>query len=304
MHTSVDRLATSIGGVLEAHGGERFSDRPHQWRRRLGEDDSFPIEAILVAEWLTMTSPLPPGLTACSRWQLLELNATLPAMVRVALDPRTGQGSVRVDVGVHGDDIENDEPFVDRVREGWQSLGVARRRLPRAASLDTMATSNKADPLAGSEPGPDLQALIVAAGWHCVQRAAGALSVELDVPHQSIHAFVTAESRSGVRAYVELGRHAVSSEASREAVALFLLCAATVTRLVRPIVDGHGRGPRPGLEVRWAIAPTGEEVSHALQALSVVCRCVATEVDALCEESTASEYLKMNGQSDQDAQAA
>ena len=90
---------------------------------------------------------------------------------------------------------------------------------------------------------------------------------------------------------VEMVRCNRAAEATRLALAVFLLTASSALRLARAhAVDDEGQ-QRFGFQVCLPPAPTTEELDHALAALSIAYRTCAREANVLLDDAAARCYL-------------
>jgi hypothetical protein len=90
---------------------------------------------------------------------------------------------------------------------------------------------------------------------------------------------------------VELVRASATPEASRRALALYLLTAARELRLVRAYATQAEAGWSCGMQVNLPVAPASEEIDHALAALSMAHRMCAREANVLLDQAAARCYL-------------
>jgi hypothetical protein len=98
-------------------------------------------------------------------------------------------------------------------------------------------------------------------------------------------------SESGVHFSVELVRSNAAEEASRRALALFLLTIGGALRMVRAFVQEAEGHQSYGLEVSLPATPAAEEIDHAMAALSVGYRMCAQEASVLLNAGAARCYL-------------
>jgi hypothetical protein len=90
---------------------------------------------------------------------------------------------------------------------------------------------------------------------------------------------------------VELLRTNAAKEASRHALAVFLLTISGALRMARGYAEAADGHESYGFQVCLPDAPASEEIGHALAALSIAYRMCARETDVLLDAAAARCYL-------------
>lgn len=294
MKSQAERHRRLVGAALATRAASVAATGPCSWRCVASVPVATWIDVRWDAKWLTAVTRLQRALREGDRWRFLALNAALPGAVRIALSRRAQRPVLRVDVPMFAGESESGPLPIHRVHEMWESMeeaiclfsGVAPpARATGRESREETSPRGESNSLAG---------LCRAAGWKVSERAP-AVVVDLDVPGSASQATLLPDAVTGVRAQVVLLRGVVPTAPSREAVAVFLLSAADALHLARPIAARTAEGVDLLIDVQWQTQPSQEEIGRTLQALSVACRSVARETEALCERRIAVEYLRVHG---------
>jgi hypothetical protein len=142
----------------------------------------------------------------------------------------------------------------------------------------------------------DLESICSSAGWTYTRRASGPLVVDLEVPGHSYRATVEYR-REGLGVMVRLSTFENLNETSLSALALMLLIADGLVRIVRAIAIVEGDRTTVGYEVLiQSHLPTEEQLIGGLSALSMVCRiCGHSEIAVIQNESIAQQFLSVHG---------
>jgi hypothetical protein len=125
--------------------------------------------------------------------------------------------------------------------------------------------------------------------WPCKQRGPNEFSTELDsnsAPPARIRM-----TKDGLDLRVELVRSNETAEASRQALAVFLLMMSGSLRMARAYAAAAEGQQSFGFQVWLPAAPASEEIDHALGALSIAHRICARETSVLLSEAAARCYL-------------
>ena len=143
------------------------------------------------------------------------------------------------------------------------------------------------------DPAVELAAQCRESGWTFAERS-GKLVVDLEVPDAFQQAAVEPKAQRGVAVSVDV---TASGEPlampCQEALALLLLRACGVVRMVRAAVEDVGSGTAARFEVLFSDTPCSAELAHAFSALSVACRIAGREAAILQhDEIVARAYLK------------
>ena len=226
--------------------------------------------------WLVMIAPLT---CAGEPRELLGKNAALPGHVKFALSPEGGL-QLRAEIPLD----EDAGPLIRKARDGFD------------AALAALA-GEKCVPIANETPRPvsqdDLKRLCDDAGWIATPRGDDACVVELECPG-AFHQATLVANGGGVRASVPLAKCDESAADSVAATGHFLLTAAGVVRMARPILEFSEGRVIPAFEVSFSAMPAAAHLAHALSALSVACQLCGEEAKALHDTNVAGEFLALS----------
>jgi hypothetical protein len=136
-----------------------------------------------------------------------------------------------------------------------------------------------------------LQQLLTEAGWPFAERSEGSCMVELDSRGDFYQALIETEADGSRRASVELADWESPAPASKDALAVLLLAAAGVIRMVRPVVDDFGDRMTARFEIRFTPGASPALVDRGLSSLSVACRFCGREAAVLNNLRIAEKYI-------------
>ena len=136
-----------------------------------------------------------------------------------------------------------------------------------------------------------LEQLLIEAGWPFTERSEGNYMVELDGYGDFRQALVKADPDGSRRASVELAEWEAPAPASKVALAVLLLTAAGVIRMVRPVVEDFGDRMTARFEICFSPDAGSALLEQGLSSLSVACRFCGREADVLCNRRIAEKYL-------------
>ena len=135
----------------------------------------------------------------------------------------------------------------------------------------------------------DLDELLRESSWSCTKRGPNNYSVELDA--QAAPPAGIRINGSKLELSVELLRCGPPANASRHALALFLLTATSALRMVRAYSARAEDQESFGLQVSLPSSAVSVEIDHALAALSIAYRMCAREAAVLLQAAAAHHYL-------------
>lgn len=279
------------GGLVMALHSDRTVKTP------LG---GFGIHARVADEWLELSASVGAlSVRPALAWPLLRFNASLTGPMRLALAPGAGTIDLRAEIWI--------EDEVD-VEARAAALGHdMRSALSALRDANHVEQSRGAAPIESCGPassGTDrLVHLCAEAGWPCVERGSGRVTVEIDTGFSSYHARLEHTAGGSVSAIVDLVDAPASPPAPRAAIGLLLLTTAAAVRVVKGVVMTHDEGERAGLAVTCEGAGSSDALDRALSALTVACRLAGREAQALRHEAIALEYLAWRAPAPPDAPA-
>lgn len=226
--------------------------------------------------WLRFTAGgNPPADSAApgEHWPCLLANAALADGLRWTIDASRNL-SLRADLPLLADVAIEDQ--VRGVVRGFE------RMWKKQTSAGNSAPAEDASPC---------EALFEEAGWPCVRRASGRVTVALDLnpPVQATVATVG----GGLRVGAEVADLTGYSLASRRAVAALALELTSQFYLVRASADAPSA--KLCFEVGWPTRPDAAELHAGLAALSAARRAAGESCAALAHEQLAQDYLTVRG---------
>lgn len=265
-------------------------DRPGsgQWRFKLPDARDEVAWGCVDDGWLRLVAEA-EGFSG-DEWELLQVNAQLPFVVRIIVDPRTRRPTLCADVNV-----QDSTAATTRIREAYESLvTVTGLQRPGCASLGEDETGAHGISPKDVDGGPVRQ-LIEACGWSVSERD-GRLVVPIGLGAK-LTAAATLRHGAGGRISIDslldidFGD---GSETERGAVARFLLAVTGVVRGVRAVARTVSGTTSAGLECGLHGDPSEGEMRSALSALSVAWDRCAREVRALRDPAVADAYLQLS----------
>lgn len=137
--------------------------------------------------------------------------------------------------------------------------------------------------------GAELSELLRETSWALTERGPSEFSVEID--KDSLTTADIQMNKSGMALTVELVRANGLAEATRRALALFLLTVSAGLRFVRCYGTESDGGWTFGMQVSLPAKPKTEEIDHALAALTIARRQCARETCVLLDDAAARCYL-------------
>jgi hypothetical protein len=288
MHPPSD-LDRRIEGALREWAQALERDAGGGWRLAAVNGALTRLRARMVGEdWLVVSTRYDSA--GESWWPLLELNASLGGSARLA---RAADGDLEMRADVY---LGADTDGHDRAARGGTSIETR-----VAAMCDDVVSARHGgihSPADRMEPGSGpcqtdrLVTLCRDAGWTATPCASGEVQVPLDTGVASYHATLSLDRSARLDAVVPFTTAPVPSGAGRDAIAVALLEAAAHLRTVKGCVIPQAGAEVAGIAVaaeRWPADPAS--VDRALAALSVACRTIGREVQALRDAPLARAYL-------------
>ncbi len=262
----------------------------NDWRLFASNGAKIGVRARLVDDWLGLTastadpSPIAPAVA----WPMLQFNAGIYGPTRLALSPGACATQLRADLFIEDDaDLTHLEVRVGRAFADLQS------RFHDFHKTEDSGERECPPPPAFAPAPPDATRLVhlcTDAGWPCAERVSGHVTVAIDAGSAQYQARIESARNGGLRAVVDLIDSSAYTPASRAATGLLLLAASAVVRSVKGVVVANDDTRNAGVAAEIE-ALSGTAVDRALSALTVACRLVGREAQALRDESLARQYL-------------
>ncbi len=286
-----DRRVSQVLDALASHAshvspGSIEEIGATSWVLPLGDRDAGLVYAELDGDWLRLGTP---GIGHDAGIEALERNARLGGLTKLALD------------------CGGTPPILHTRAELPVEEGDAFSRVlaPTLAGLagggGPASDAGSAELEAGEEDARSLPELCAAAGWPAGSSSGVGseeqVSVDLGVANVGLRAIVERSAESGaMHASAMFDRLSSPSDVCRDAVARFLLRAASVVRMARPVASVEEAGVVVGFEVHLVGSPEPHLLRHAFAALHVAVRRTAREVAVLgTDEDLARAYLRFSG---------
>jgi hypothetical protein len=295
-----NEAAANAFRVLDKCCAELEPAGPWRWRCLVQNGVRLPLSASLEEGFLQLAGR-PVTMRKCPRAleQALLENGTLAGGVKFALDAQSRVLHLRTDIVLVDETqlLDRMQWALDGFHHGYRWLKSSDFYAGDGASAapvsmpDVVAASTPAlldGPALPEETGASLGERLRETSWACTERSPGDFSAELaadSAPPARIRM-----SERGLVFSVELARFA-AAEASRRALAVFLLTASGALRMVRAHAAEADEQWSFGLQVFLPPAPAAEEIDHALAALSIAYRTCAREANVLLDEAAARCYL-------------
>lgn len=222
--------------------------------------------------WIELTAALrdPPGpLIALAR------NRVLGGFAKIALAPDASRLHIRAEVPTDVAGTTLDRRLADTETGIAEADGAIVWRAAERMVGPPIAVAPEA-----------LTGVVDGAGWPRVAIRADGIVIDLGLRARGARAVVEAPSATGavrVVAAVETFP-APAAETCGAALARFLLRAAAIVRLARPVVVERGPWATAAFEVVYATAPDGAELGHALSALRIAVAMTRREVAVLARD--------------------
>ena len=261
-------LVAIAGAVVPARG------RRNAWQFGLPNGTVHDVFAVCTAGFLHLETDAGEAIGTASkearcRWPALMWNARLPGAAKFALG-RAGQLRLQAELLLDDADLEG------RVRAACRGFNAAWAGEPELE-------------LATAGPAVELERLCTEAGWAFTAHSPDRLAVKL----AGAATGQVVRLPEGVTVVVELLECEALAPVCRAAMAVLLLSASALVRLVRPVAVTADGITSVGLEVPLGAVPTPAAVAGALEGLSVAGGLLAEEVAALGNESCAGEFLEL-----------
>ncbi|MGO8757455.1 MAG: hypothetical protein ACLQG3_04955 [Terracidiphilus sp.] len=265
--------------ALNKCSSELEPDGPWRWRCAIENGTRLPIAASLQEGFLHLRCrPAEIREGACTPEDAVLGNNTLPGGVKLAMCGASNALNLVTDIAV-----VDERQLLDRIRWALDGFHDGHLLLTSPESFHNRAAAQPTVSAAG------LGELLREASWPSTERGSNDFSAELDANTAS-----PARIRMGAIGVVlssELARSSAAAETSRQALTVFLLTATNTLRLARAYAEKVDGGLAFGVQVDLPCAPAGEEIDHALAALSIAHQMCAREASVLLNEATARCYL-------------
>ena len=264
-----------------------------RWELELVNGKSVSATAMLLDGWLSIDASVSDRIGHADLWRLLTLNASLVGFSKFVLMPDHRSVRLRCDISLGEDDDEFETDVVStsttRVREACVGMKSALARFHDEKPSGRVKSKPASDNQEAATP-QHLRRVCEDAGWKFTERSTGKFVVDLEAQGGFFQA--TVEQRSvGAHVSAEVARWNALAESSRHALAVLLLRAGALVRMVRPAIEEDESQIGARFEVVFRELPRAFELAHALSALSVACSLCGREAKAVQDENIAKEYL-------------
>ena len=234
--------------------------------------------------WLELSAPTNEIVTPAFTWAMLKRNASLDGAARLAVTAGAGTAHVRADVW-----IDEDADIDTRVATACDDMASLLHVL-HAGSTTSDSTATVDTAIEVESRTRRLVDLCTEAGWPCTQGDAGVV-VAIDAGGDVYQASLELTPDDRLRATVELIDAPVNASPARAAMALLLLTASAVVRRVKGVAVTRDGVDRLGVAVAGEHVASVADIDLSLSALTVACRAVGRELQALSHDGLARDYL-------------
>ena len=273
--------------VLNKCAQEMVTAGPWRWQCVMQNGTRMNIAAAMEDGFLQLISrPEEIHKTALAIEDAMLCNKTLAGGVKLAMNSSTSGFHLRTDIV-----IVDERQLLDRLEWALEGFHEGNRLL-----LSTDIPNESAKPQ--TAPDTDLDELLRESPWSCTKRGPNNYSVELNA--QAAPPAGILISGSNLELSVELLRCGAPADASRRALALFLLTATSALRMVRAYAARAENQESYGLQVSLPSSAASAEIDHALAALSIAYRMCAREAAVLLQAAAAHHYLAARDRSTTD----
>jgi hypothetical protein len=207
----------------------------------------------------------------------MQCNKKLAGGVKLAMNSLISGIHLRTDIV-----IVEEQQLIERLEWALEGFHEGNRLLLASDFPDEQATPQTA-------ANADIDELLRESSWHCTKRGPNHYSVELDA--QAAPPAGIWINGSNLELSVELLRCGAPADASRHALALFLLTTTSALRMVRAYAARAEDRESIGLQVSLPSSAASAEIDHALAALSIAYRMCAREAAVLLQAAAAHHYL-------------
>ena len=286
-----------IESGLEKFGTKVKRESEGRWNFNLCNGKSLHVHARLENEWLLLDAPVQvhsnDGQERNRR--MLLWNGDLAGLSKYAMLPADPDVRIRAEI-----------PLAQEIQETsiGNILGETCEGFRQAADhIASIGGSNRTgqSPVevvsAGTESLPtfDFGPVLNETGWAYTPRSPGRTSVDLECGREFFQALLEARPDGSIRASAELVRWQDPAKESCDALALLLLSASAIVRMVRPVADTAPDHIAAGFEVQFAAPPSAAWLDRTLAALSVACGLCGREAAILNDRAIARQYLALHG---------
>lgn len=249
-----------------------------------------PLHLRFVDDWLQIKTDLGIADGNAQIWSALTWNGLLDGAAKFSLNPQDRTLRLRAEIPLEGEtDIATD-------------LFLTLTGIERAVSLLHGKDSQDAHlrPIAVSttklhDAEMTLQELLAETGWTFVERSEGNFVIDLEHKGNFYQALIEHTPEGFRRVSVVLTDWDTYTPESRAALAVMLLSASDVIRMVRPVAEQRNDRIVARFEVHIASRANSALLGRGLSALSVACRYCAREANILNIERIAERYLAIRG---------
>jgi hypothetical protein len=282
-----NEIAATAYRVLNKCAQEMDSAGPWRWRCVMQNGTRMNIAAAMDDGFLQLVChPDAIRKSALALEDAILCNKTLAGGVKLALNISSSGLHLRTDIV-----IVEEQQLHDRLEWALEGFHDGNRLLLSSDVLNERARPQTA-------PDADLDEQLRESSWSCTKRGPNNYSVELDA--QAAPPAGIRINGSNLELSVELLRCGEPANASRHALALFLLTATSALRMVRAYAARAEDQESYGLQVSLPSSAASAEIDHALAALSIAYRMCAREAAVLLKDAAAVHYLAARDQSTTD----
>jgi hypothetical protein len=283
----------AIAGLLPACGADSIQRVGQScWRLAFSNGEIRAALAATDGDWLTLEVRPPVASRRSSSpqslWDCLGKNHWLPGGIKFVLRPQDRSPRIRAELP-----LEAGICTAEAVCAAGQGLRAAFHYLGEAEELRPSSVAARDAEV--QTTGCDLEDLCTSIGWDFARRASGHLAIRLESRGGACHA-ILAHHGQGASATVCLAACKALGPKPRHALAILLLAADGLVRMIRSTAAQEEGRTALGYEVVMESCPTAEQLDRVLSALSVACGlCGPREIATMQDEYIADRYLAIRG---------
>jgi hypothetical protein len=268
-------------GEISGHPSEA------QWELVSHNEPCLSVQASLDDDWLQLRADtgIAAGNGRTSR--VLQWNGRLEGAAKFSLRRESRSIGICGEIPLH---TESD--IVPSLAATLAGFGQAALLIHDSSVRDADAKPKETCEKPAQESTPALHQLLADTAWPFTERSNGSCMVELDSKDDFHQAPIKIGPDGCRRASVELAVWETPAPASKDALAVLLLTAAGVIRMVRPfIVENPGGRMTAGFEISFLPDIYPSLLGKGFSSLSIACRFCGREAVALNNSRIAEEYL-------------
>lgn len=267
-------------GKIQSHRTEA------EWEVASNNGAAFSVHAHLLEDWLQIHADTGTKAGNAQILSALKWNGGLDGAARFSFSLQDRSMDIRAEIP-----LDSEVNITSDLMATLTGFGLAGELVHDFAGMESRSKLKSA----GKRPTRDsplpLRQLLTEADWPFTERSEGSCMVELDTRDDFQQALIETRSDGSRRASVELAEWENPEPAPLNALAVLLLTASDVIRMVRPVVEDFGNRIVARFEACFSPNAGPALLDRGLASLSVACRHCSREAAVLNNPRIAEEYL-------------